>query len=144
MSAIKSIKGAAKCPCHSGQPYQACCRAYHRGDALPPTAEALMRSRFSAFALGEYAHLIRTLHPENSDRALPEDVLLATIQRACRDYKYTGLTVLETSAEGDHATVLFRAKVFQHGVDLSFSERSRFVRVDGAWLYKDGETMPRT
>lgn len=99
-----------------------------------------MRSRFSAFALGEIPHLIRTLHPENKDRALPEDVLTGTLQQACRDYKYTGLTVLESGEEGDHAHVTFRAKVFQRGVDLSFTERSSFERIGGAWLYKDGET----
>ena len=41
-----------RCPCLSGDTYGACCGRYHSGAATAPTAEALMRSRYSAFAVG--------------------------------------------------------------------------------------------
>ncbi|MEO0565894.1 MAG: YchJ family metal-binding protein, partial [Chloroflexota bacterium] len=42
----------APCPCGSGRAYKACCRPYHQGKN-PPTPEALMRARYSAYAAGE-------------------------------------------------------------------------------------------
>lgn len=102
-----------------------------------------MRSRYAAFALTEVDYLIRTLHPEHPDASVPHDALAATLRGACRAYKYTGLTILEQRSEGDVATVVFRAKVFDKGRDLSFTETSQFERVDGAWRYRSGETLER-
>lgn len=102
-----------------------------------------MRSRYAAFAVGDVDYLIRTLHPEHPDAAVPRDALASTLREACRAYKYTGLTILERKTEGDLATVVFRAKVFDKGRDLSFTEASTFERVDGRWRYRSGETLER-
>jgi SEC-C motif-containing protein len=99
-----------------------------------------MRSRYAAFAVGAIDYLVETLHPDHAERALPEDVLRSSLRAACRDHRYTGLTVLETSVDGDRGIVRFHARVFQRGKDISFSERSTFERVDGAWRYVEGET----
>jgi SEC-C motif-containing protein len=103
-----------------------------------------MRSRYAAFALGEVDYLIRTIHPEHADASVPRETLAAALRGACRTYKYTGLSVLEHRSEGDVATVVFRAKVFDKGRDLSFTEASTFERVDGAWRYRSGETLERS
>lgn len=137
-----NIKPSSACPCCSGKTYGACCRPYHAG-AEPPDAESLMRSRYSAFAASEIEYLIRTLHPEHPDAVVPRDALGATLREACRTYKYTGLTILESRSEGEVATVVFRAKVFDKGRDLSFTEASQFERVGGAWRYRSGETLER-
>ena len=60
------------CPCGSGEAYDACCGRFHRGAAEATTAEALMRSRYAAFARGEAGYLVRTWHP----RTRPETVVL--------------------------------------------------------------------
>ncbi len=54
------------CPCSSGTKYKRCCQKYHKG-ALPHNAELLMRSRYSAYALGLSDYIINTTHPDNPD-----------------------------------------------------------------------------
>ena len=58
------------CPCGSDKYYKACCGLYHTGEAAP-TAEALMRSRWSAFALGKGEYLYDTLAADHPDRQMP-------------------------------------------------------------------------
>ncbi len=129
---------AGRCPCGSGDPYDACCGRYHRGEADAPTAEALMRSRYTAFARRDAPYLLRTWHPRT--RPAPDEVRLAPEQRWLR------LDVLETSGGGpfdDEGTVVFEAR-WRSGADRGvLRERSRFLRPAGGgprrWLYLDGE-----
>lgn len=123
------------CPCGSGETYGACCRPLHRAEREAPTPEALMRSRFSAFACGEIDHLIRTLAPEHEDRARPAADVARDLRENCRIGRFMGLEIFEASAHGDRGMVRFRARVFVDGRDRSFEERSDFRRVDGAWRY---------
>ena len=112
------------CPCGLPASYDDCCGRFHRGDAKAPTAERLMRSRYSAFAVGDAAYLLRTWHPSTRPRTLD----LAGGPR------WTRLEVLETtggSALQTGGTVRFRAH-YQGG---ALDENSRFVVQDGAWLY---------
>jgi SEC-C motif-containing protein len=138
----KSLKRSSPCPCRSGAAYGDCCQPLHRAEREAESAVALMRSRFSAFAVGAVDHLVRTIHPEHVDAQVPEATLRSTLLAASRAYKYTGLTIEDHVEHGDRAEVQFVAKVFQSGVDCSFRERSRFVRHEGAWRYLDGETLP--
>ena len=94
-----------------------------------------MRSRFSAFALGEIDHLVRTLDPDHEDRARPIDVLRAELREVCRTGRFLGLEVRATSTTGDTAVVQFHARVFSKGVDRSFEETSEFRKVEGGWRY---------
>ncbi|WP_413471441.1 YchJ family protein [Streptomyces sp. MB09-02B] len=129
----KSTSGASSpaprtCPCGLGKTYEDCCGRYHSGSAAAPTAEALMRSRYSAFVMRDEAYLLRSWHP----RTRPADVAFDTTMR------WTGLEILDTrdgSAFHTTGTVTFRAS-YRGG---SMHERSRFERVDGAWVYVDGE-----
>jgi SEC-C motif-containing protein len=118
----------AKCPCGSGLDYDECCGPPHRGEIAAPTAERLMRSRFSAFALGEVDYLLRTWH----SRTRPESLDLDPAQRWIR------LEVLDTAKGGPAdptGIVEFRAVFRQAGHTDELHERSRFVREDGAWVY---------
>ncbi|WP_107307847.1 YchJ family protein [Streptomyces caniscabiei] len=118
------------CPCGLGKTYEECCGRYHSGSAGAPTAEALMRSRYSAFVMRDEAYLLRSWHP----RTRPADVAFDTTMR------WTGLEILDTrdgSAFHTTGTVTFRAS-FRGG---SMHEQSRFERVDGAWVYVDGEFL---
>ncbi len=51
------ISGSAACPCSSGLDFASCCEPYLTGAKLPPAPEALMRSRYSAFATGNITYL---------------------------------------------------------------------------------------
>lgn len=100
-----------------------------------------MRSRYSAYATGNVAHLMRTTHPdgphfEADARAWAED-----LRRYCAAVSFDGLTVSDRSEDGDRGTVTFHARLSAGGKDMSFGEKSRFVRVDGRWLYLDGERV---
>ncbi|MGC4978688.1 YchJ family protein [Streptomyces sp. DT199] len=116
------------CPCGLPQPYDACCGRFHSGGAAAPTAEVLMRSRYCAFVKGDVAYLLRTWHPRTQPGRLELDPGM----------RWTGLEVLGTSggsAFHTTGTVEFRAS-YRGG---SLHELSRFERVDGAWVYVDGE-----
>ncbi|WP_316774527.1 YchJ family protein [Streptomyces sasae] len=116
------------CPCGLAETYEECCGRFLRGAAVAPTAERLMRSRYSAFVRRDEAYLLRTWHP----RTRPPRIDFEPGTR------WTGLEILETtdgSAFHTTGTVTFRAS-FKGG---SLHERSRFERLDGAWVYVDGE-----
>jgi SEC-C motif-containing protein len=114
------------------------------GRVEAPDATSLMRSRYVAFATGRAEHLWRTLHPGHPDRARPADEVMLALRRACRTQRFRGLTVLDAAppdAQG-YARVLFLARVFEAGRDLSFVECSRFALDAGSWRYLDGQAAP--
>ncbi|ATB28802.1 YchJ family protein [Melittangium boletus] len=133
---------APLCPCSSGLRYRACCGRYHSGAAEAPDAEALMRSRYSAFALREVEYLWRTLHPEHPDRARPKDDFLREVRAQASALKYPRLQVLDRQLAdvGGTAVVLFHAHVFEKGRDRSFVERSEFQHDGTGWRYLRGES----
>ncbi|MFI7608387.1 YchJ family protein [Micromonospora sp. NPDC049366] len=122
----------AACPCGSGRPYAACCGPLHAGDADAPTAEALMRSRFSAFAVGDAGYLLRSWH----ERTRPGSLDLDPAQR------WTRLEIVDVVRGGlldSGGTVEFHAHYRLAGRPGTVTERSRFVRADGRWVYLDAE-----
>jgi SEC-C motif-containing protein len=116
------------CPCGSGHSLDQCCGRFLSGAATAPTAEALMRSRFTAFAVEDAAYLLRTWHPSTRPRRLDLD----------DGPTWTRLEVLTTTggalfdAEG---TVRFAAHYLDGDRAGIMREHSRFVREDGEWLY---------
>jgi SEC-C motif domain protein len=115
------------CPCGLGDDYDSCCGRFHAGTPAP-TAESLMRSRYSAFAVGDAGYLLRTWHPS----ARPESL---TLDPALR---WTRLAVLETHGGGlfdADGTVRFRAVYVQEGRRRVLAETSSFVREEGFWSY---------
>ncbi|MET0190671.1 MAG: YchJ family metal-binding protein [Pseudonocardia sediminis] len=120
------------CPCGLPEPFEACCGRYLGPDgAAPPTAEALMRSRFTAFARGDVEHLLRTWHPDTRPRRLEPDPARRWVRLEILDR--SGGTMFER--EG---VVEFRAHHRDGSGSGSQQERSRFVREKGRWLYLDG------
>ncbi|MFT3887379.1 MAG: YchJ family metal-binding protein [Arachnia sp.] len=119
------------CPCDTGRPYAACCGRLHGGRPAP-TAVALMRSRYSAFARGLGDYLLVTWHPATRPRVLDLDDGLS----------WTGLVIEETEAGkawDDTGVVAFAASWRQaDGTEGVLRERSRFTLVDGRWRYVDG------
>ena len=123
---------AKRCPCGSGLSYAECCGRLHDGTAAAATAEQLMRSRYSAFAVGDPAYLLATWDPATRPRTLELDP----------GVRWTGLEVLATSGGGlfdAEGTVAFRAHSRTGGGESVQAERSRFRRVAGRWVYVDGD-----
>ncbi|MCS6523235.1 YchJ family protein [Curtobacterium citreum] len=119
-----------RCPCLSGNPYGECCGPLHAG-AAAPTAERLMRSRFSAFALGLPEYLLRSWHPSTR----PDELTLDPAQR------WTRLDIVSTRAGGpfdSRGTVAFRAWWRTDDSRGTLEETSEFVREQGCWFYVDG------
>ena len=134
---------ARDCPCGSGGAYAGCCRPFHKGEREAAGAEALMRSRYAAFATKEVAYLWKTLAPEHEDRAKDEADVLRELRTTASAFRYMGLKVLGAREDGDHGEVTFVARIFEKGQDRSFVERSEFRRVDGAWRYAGALEGPR-
>jgi SEC-C motif-containing protein len=131
------------CPCASSKSIAACCGPYLSGAALPPTAEALMRSRYSAFATGNIDYLEDTLMPGTRD-----DFDRNGASEWAGSSEWTGLTVrhVEKGGEGDdEGYVEFVAQFRQQGADRVHHETGHFGRKDGRWYYVDGTmgTRPR-
>jgi len=122
---------APSCPCGSGRTLAACCGRFHAGEPAPD-AESLMRSRYSAYVLGLEDYLRATWHPATCPAALDLDAVPRP--------QWIGLTVkAHTPLDETHATVEFVARYKLNGRAYRLHETSRFERVDGRWLYLDGE-----
>lgn len=117
------------CPC-GGAAYADCCGPLHAGAAKAATAEALMRSRYSAFAIGDEAYLLRTWHPSTR----PERIGLGD------DRAWTGLEILTTTGGSPlhtQGTVEFRASYIDPEGPGVQTERSTFERQGPDWYYLD-------
>ena len=124
---------AVACPCGSGAALEACCGRWHAGaqHLQAPDAEALMRSRYSAYVLGLHDYVRDTWHPSTRPPALEPDP---------PGLKWLGLEVRSAPAPvGDQGTVEFVARNKLGGRAQRLHETSRFERVDGRWLYVDGD-----
>jgi SEC-C motif-containing protein len=135
-------KAPRDCPCGSGERTATCCGPLHRGEREAASPEALMRSRYAAFALGLGEYLVRTLSADHADRQLPQAAFVQELRRAHERQRFLGLRILHASADGDEGEVLFHARIFAKGVDGSFAELSHFVREAGAWRYASGVVVP--
>lgn len=127
------------CPCGSGLNYAQCCQALHLGKAVAGTAEQLMRSRYSAFAVGDADYLMKTLHPKSRQQDT-----LASLQQSISRQHWLQLNIVDTAAGGKNDTtgvVEFVAGYESDGQQAYLHERSRFAKMDGLWYYLDGEQL---
>jgi SEC-C motif-containing protein len=116
------------CPCGSGKPFAACCEPFLRGAALPPTAEALMRSRYTAYTLKDEPYLLATWHP--STRPAKLDL------NSDAEPQWIGLEVKRHMPEDENrARVEFVARYKVNSKAHKLVEVSEFVREEGKWLY---------
>ena len=130
------------CPCGSGRPYDECCEPYILGAQKPPTAEALMRSRYTAYAEHAIDYILGTcIKNEKSE-------IDVTQTRAWSEKsRWQGLKILSVLKGGPadtEGTVEFEAAYERDGLKDVHHERARFKREDGQWLYEDGDVVPQT
>ena len=133
---MKSSKTVASCPCGSGAEYGACCgRFIDHPEQAAPTAEALMRSRYTAYTRLDEVYLLRTWHPDTRPETLGLDEDAGRI-------KWLELDVMRSAAglAGDQeGMVEFQARYKLNGRAMRIHEASCFLFVDGRWYYRDGE-----
>ncbi len=121
------------CPCGSSQPFSGCCQPLLDGGAAS-SAEALMRSRYTAFVTGDAEYLLQSWHPMNRPAEVGIDV----------EQKWLGLKIRHTEAgqaDDTHGIVEFVARYKIAGKAYRLHEISRFSRVEGRWVYVDGELL---
>ncbi|WP_019644440.1 YchJ family protein [Novispirillum itersonii] len=127
------------CPCGSGLPGDACCGPLLAGQPAA-TAEALMRSRYTAFTHGDIAYLQRTMAPD-----IQMDFDPVETARIAGEADWLGLEVRAVSAaDADTATVEYIASFRLNGQKRIHHERAEFRRDSGAgWLVCGGEVNPK-
>ncbi len=134
MKRKKTATADSRCPCGSGHDYPQCC-ARHLDDNIPaPNAEALMRSRYTAYTQGNEAYLLTTWH--SSTRP---DALNLADDPPCQ---WLGLQLkrfVPDSQDPQRALVEFVARYKVNGKAYRLHESSRFCQEDEQWLYIDGD-----
>lgn len=129
---VPSLDGTERCPCGSGDVFGSCCGPLLDGVRPAPTAERLMRSRYTAFVRRDTAYLRETWHPTTRPAEVETDLALL----------WRRLVVLDRVDGGpfdDRGVVEFQAHWVEGGQRGVLHERSRFVRDGRRWFYVDGE-----
>lgn len=122
-----------QCPCQSGKTYTDCCFPYHDGKPAP-TAEALMRSRYSAYALHIPVYLYRTWDAQN--RPSKQDL------KKSPPLDWIGLQIVRTEAgseQDDQGVVEFIARYRDDAGEHQLHEVSEFRRDKSGWVYVSGQ-----
>jgi SEC-C motif-containing protein len=130
-----------ECPCGSAETLEACCGRYIDSGEPAPTAVALMRSRYAAFALGRGAYLSATL---STDQRADFDV--EEFEASAGKTKWQGLEIRNTAAGGeddDEGTVEFVARYREQGQPIAHHELAMFSREDGKWVFSDCVMNPK-
>jgi SEC-C motif-containing protein len=125
------------CPCGSGTALAECCEPYINGTAPAPTAEALMRARYTAHTQGNMDFLVSS-HVEDTRGEIDIELTRRWAERC--DWLGLEITATEQGAAGDTAGVVeFVAHYRDRDERHQHRERALFDCVDGAWLYRDAE-----
>jgi SEC-C motif domain protein len=132
----------SNCPCGSGKSFSACCDPFLRGAKKPSTAEAMMRSRYTAYTTNNIAYIESTHDPATRD-----SLNLDSTEEWARNSEWLGLEIIRTEGGGpkDEAGIVeFKASYRQEGEDVVHHEESSFVKQDGQWYFHDGHTPSAT
>jgi len=100
-----------------------------------------MRSRYSAFASSNPNYIIKTTHPENPEFTEDKKEWENSILGFCKSSTFNNLEIIEFIDGNHEAYVTFQATIFCKGEDISFCEKSKFVKSNTIWLYHSGEFL---
>lgn len=122
------------CPCCSGKTYEECCKPYHTKEKFAPTAEALMRSRFSAFAIPNGKYLMETTSPSKRQFHNTKD-----LQEWGEINKWTKLEIVNKPSMNK---VEFKAfYTDENGEKHVHHELSTFKMIQNRWFYVSGKFL---
>jgi SEC-C motif-containing protein len=130
---------SSDCPCGSGRAYEHCCGPLIEGTAPAATPEALMRSRYTAFARQELPYLAKTLHPSQR-----HDYDEAGATRWARESEWEGLEIVDVREDpsgSNRGSVEFRARYRMNGENHVHHELAEFRKTDGVWYFYDGKMV---
>ena len=135
---MSTISSDTTCPCSSQKTYGDCCEPFHTRSKHAPTAETLMRSRYSAYALGEIDFLITTLPLMDRKKFDRRSAQIWSEQS-----EWQGLEILQTkeSGKGDKATVEFIAKYKIQDEEIKHHEIGMFQKSGDRWFFLDGKVV---
>lgn len=138
-------KGAqeSSCPCGSGATYNDCCRIMHTGAKVASTPEDAVRSRFSAYCVGDCDYLADTTHPENPEFSGSKSKYMSVLRGVTKHARYWDLKIIksEPGSSVDDGSVTFKFSFVNTSLPKdqqkpsSRVETSRFVRQDGVWRF---------
>jgi len=131
-----------QCPCGSNRDYSACCGQYISGKAKAPTAEALMRSRYSAYVEHAIDYIINTCVHRGRD-----DIDYKSTRDWSEQSKWLGLKIVSKEKGGPSDTegvVEFEAVYERDGLKDIHHETAKFKKEKDEWLYVEGHISPRT
>ncbi len=129
-----------QCPCGSDRIYSDCCEPLITGSLAAPTAEALMRARYSAFVKGKVPFIFETTHPDQRSHYSKQE-----IEAWSRNSQWQGLTIIATEEGGpeDEAGIVeFVAAYAEQGRPVRHHEIAQFRRLEGLWYFYDAQTPP--
>ena len=127
------------CPCGSLIKYKKCCKPFHEDIKTPINALELMKSRYCEYAIEKSEYIISTTHQKNRDFNTDTKVWNNDILDFSRNTKFEKLEILEFIDGQTESFVTFKANITQNKQDVSFIEKSRFIKENGKWQYIDGE-----
>ncbi|KQM77254.1 preprotein translocase subunit SecA [Pedobacter sp. Leaf216] len=119
------------CPCGSGLTFKQCCQPYHLKMKPAPTAEALMRSRYSAFVVADADYLFQTTH-ESKRKNHSKNAYL----NSAKNTRWLKLEIVFSDFDVVEFKAFYLNKKFETEV---LHEKSNFRLEDGKWYYVDGE-----
>ena len=130
------------CPCKSGRTFGECCGPIIAGTAKAPTAEALMRARYSSYVTGDIEFL-----KTSAVKAVQEQFNEADSRAWSKAAKWHGLEIIRTEKGGPRnktGVVEFRALYTANGEFCNHHEVSTFVKEKDGWKFEDGELVGET
>jgi len=129
------------CPCGSEQNFDNCCGPLLKGEKKATTAEALMRSRYSAFAKGQVDYILNTHTPESREEISHDET-----KKWSDESEWLGLEILSTEdghLDDDVGTVEFLAKYRQGDKEYNHHELAEFEKIDNEWFFTDGKIIQK-
>lgn len=130
------------CPCGNKKTYENCCEPIISGKVSAPTAETLMRARYTSYVKGEIDFIINSHVPEGRENLSREET-----KNWAEESVWESLEILGSKNGGvddKKGSVEFRANYTQGGLKNEHHEISEFEKIDGKWFYKDGNVVPST
>ncbi len=123
------------CPCGSEKNYSDCCGPLIAGERTADTAEALLRSRYTAYARQEVDYIVDTTHPEKREADSRK-----TVEKWAKNTQWRLLQVLDVTAGGpddNEGSVEFMADYMEKGKKRKHHEIAEFKKLDGQWFFFD-------
>lgn len=131
------------CPCGSGLAYSACCEPIITGKTKAPTAEALMRARYTAYVKHEIDFIVNSCVRQEGEN----DIDMDETRKWSEESEWQGLKIHSVKQGGpadSEGIVEFSAFYTRNGFKDEHREIAGFKKVDGAWLYAEGKLAGTT